>query len=133
MAEQYIKYEARLYIMICRICNTTITKNAIAWHYREHHKTLSLATRQDLVKYSNNFDLRETNELQYPNTIIPYIEELEVMEGLRCSYDDCNYACIEPRSMEEHCRPCHGWMASKGIISMHMTLIIICRSYVDGL
>ena len=82
--------------MICRICNTTITKNAIAWHYREHHKTLSLATRQDLVKYSNNFDLRETNELQYPNTIIPYIEELEVMEGLRCSYDDCNYACIEP-------------------------------------
>ena len=40
MAEQYIKYEARLYVMICRICNTTITKNGTKHHYREDHKTL---------------------------------------------------------------------------------------------
>ena len=132
MAEQYIKYEARLYIMICRLCNTTITKNGIAWHYREHHKTLSLTTRKELVKYSNNFDLRDTDELQYPSTIIPYIEELEVTEGLRCLYDGCNYACIEPNSMEKHCRPGHGWTASKGIISIYRTLIITYRSYVDG-
>jgi Orsellinic acid/F9775 biosynthesis cluster protein D len=132
MTEQYIKYEARLYVMICRLCKTAITKNGIAWHYREHHKNLPLRTRKELVKYSNNFDLRETNELQYPSMIIPYIEELEVMEGLRCSYDGCNYACIEPNSMKQHCRPCHDWTASKGIISIYMTLMIIYRSYVDG-
>jgi len=133
MAEQYIKYEARLYVMICRICNTTITKNGTKHHYREDHKTLSLATRQELIKYSNNFNLHEMDELQYPNTIIPYIEELEVIEGLRCLYDGCNYTCIEPSSMEKHCRPCHGWTALKSIISIYMTLIITYRSYVDGL
>jgi Orsellinic acid/F9775 biosynthesis cluster protein D len=132
MAEQYIKYEARFYSMICRLCPTTITKNGIARHYREHHKTLSFSTRKELVKYSNNFNIRATNELQYPDTIIRYIEELPIMEGIRCAYDGCNYACMEPNAMEQHCRPCHGWTASKGIIPMYMTLNIY-RNYVDGL
>lgn len=128
----YITYEAQLRIMICRLCPIAVMKNGIAWHYREHHKNLSLHARKELVKYCNNFNLCEMNELQYPNTIIRCIEELGVTEGLRCSYDGCNYACIEPRSMEEHCGPCHGWTMSKGTTAMIRTSNSY-RSYVDGM
>jgi hypothetical protein len=121
MSEQYIKYEPYLRVMICRLCKEGVTKNGIAWHYREHHKNIPRGARTSIVKYSNNFDLCETNEIQYPNTIIPRIEELAVTEGIRCLYDGCNYACIEPSVMKDHhCRPCHGWVVSKGMMLRYM-------------
>ena len=83
------------------------------------------------VKYSNNFDLCETNEMQYPNTIIPRIEELPVTQGLQCLYNSCNYACILLRAMEDHCTLCHGWVALKGI-SPRCIFLTLGRSYVDS-
>jgi len=114
MAEQYIKYEAQLRVMICRLCNRGVPKNGTAWHYREHHKDVDRRARKDIVKYCNNFDLCKTEEIQYPNTIIPRIEELAVAQGVRCSYNGCNYACLLPSGMPDHLTPCHGWKPSKG-------------------
>jgi Orsellinic acid/F9775 biosynthesis cluster protein D len=129
MSEQYIKYEPQLRVMICRLCKEGVGKNTVARHYREYHKNLPNGVRKGMVAYSNNFELCETNEIQYPNTIIPRIEELAVTMGLRCLYDGCNYACI---AMTDHCRPCHGWVASKGMMLRYIFFNVLCRSYVDG-
>lgn len=124
MSEQYIKYEAQLRLMKCRLCKDCITKNGIAYHYREHHKdVVTLRARKDLVKYCNNFALYTKEEFQYPKTIISPIEDRVVEKGIRCLFNHCNYACLLPSSMEEHCKTKHDWVTSKGI-----TLTYICMS-----
>ena len=113
--------------MICRLCKEGVTKNGIAWHYREHHKNLPGCICTGIVKYSNNFNLCEMNELQCRNTIIPRIEELAVTEGIRCLYDGCNYVCIEPRAIKDHhCRLHHGWVVSKGIMLRYPFFLTFC-------
>ena len=114
MSEQYIRYEPQLRCMICLVCPNGVSKNGVARHYRKHHKDVRLSVRKDLVKYANNFDLCEADAFESPNTIIPRIEDLAVQQGLRCLHDNCNYACIEPTSMERHCEAAHGWVKSKG-------------------
>jgi len=116
MSKQYIKYEPQLRVMICRLCTEGITKNGIAWHYREHHKNMSLQIRKDVVKYCNDFDVCTKKEFQYPKTIITCIEDRIIERGFRCLYTNCNHACICSSSMEEHCKMKHDWMTSKGII-----------------
>ncbi len=134
MSDQYIKYEPRFRVMICRLCDKGkgIGKNRIGWHYRKYHKKLALHTRKDLIKYGNNFDLYETDALEYPNTIIQSIEELEVMEGVRCSFNGCNYACVLATAMSKHCTKHHDWTTSKGIILTYMESNYVYRSYVDS-
>jgi len=101
--------------MICQLCPDGVPKNGVALHYRRHHKhQLKLGIRKDLVKYANNFDLCEEDDFKSPNMIIPRIEELAVHEGLRCLYDNCNYACIKPGMMKKHCQGAHKWVKSKG-------------------
>ena len=133
MAEQYIKYEGQLCIMICRLCNGGVTKNGIAWHYSRHHKEVDICARKNIVKYSNNFDLCETKHIQYPNKIIPRIEELAVFQGVRCSYNGCNYACVLPSGMPDHLTLCHGWVPSKGIIGLIYIFNFVSRSHVDSM
>jgi Orsellinic acid/F9775 biosynthesis cluster protein D len=57
MSEQYIKYEPRLRVMICRPCQEGVTKKGIARHYRGDHKNIPRGVRQGVVEYCNNFDL----------------------------------------------------------------------------
>ncbi len=110
-----MRHESQLWFMICLVCHDGVSKNDVARHYREHHKLeVPLCVRKDLVKYANNFDLCEMDAFESPNMIIPRIEDLAVQQGLRCLYDDCNYACIMPTSMEKHCEVAHGWVKSKG-------------------
>ena len=124
MSEQYIKYEPQLHVMLCRLCKEGITKNGIAWHYREHHKDIPLQERKGLVKYCNNFDVYTMKEFQYPKTIISCIEDRMIEQGFRCLFNDCNYACKYPTSMEEHCKTKHGWVSAKGITLKHILLTL---------
>lgn len=132
MSEQYIKYEAQLRVMKCRLCKEGITKNGIAYHYREHHKEeVPLGARKDLVKYCNNFDVYTKREFQYPKTVISPIEDRVVERGVRCLFNNCNYACILRSSMEEHCKIKHDWVMSKGITPSYIYLTLLSRNYVD--
>jgi hypothetical protein len=127
MSEQYMRYEGQLRVMICRLCHDGVTKNGVALHYRKYHRDLPLRIRQDLVPYANRFDRCETDDIQYPSTIISRIEELEVHEnGVRCLYDNCNEAFPLQSSMEKHCGEEHGWIKSKGsgITVFFLTLCI---------
>jgi Orsellinic acid/F9775 biosynthesis cluster protein D len=111
-----MRYEPQLRVMICRLCPEGVSKNGVALHYRRHHRDLPLRIRQELVEYANRFNDRcETENIQYPSTIIARIEDLEVHEnGVRCLYDNCNEAFPLPSSMEIHCGEKHGWIKSKG-------------------
>src|SRR5579864_9246348 len=131
MSEQYIKYEPQLCVMMCRLCKEGITKNGIAWHYREYHKDIPLQERKDLVKYCNNFDVYTKKEFQYPKTIISHIEDRMIEKGFRCLFNDCNYACKCATSMEWHCTTTHNWIASKGIMPRYISNFM-SRDYVDG-
>jgi len=122
MSEQYIRYEPRLRVMICRLCHGGVSKNGVAQHYRVYHKILSLHLRQNILKYTQNFDICETHEIQYPNTIIPYIEDLAVNPGVRCLYDNCMEASKEDGGMKEHCKKNHEWIVSKGILLRQLFL-----------
>ena len=107
MSEQYIKYESQLRVMICRLCKEGITKNGIAWHYREHHKEVSLQERKEVVKYCNDFEVYTKKEFQYSKTTISRIEDRVIERGFRCLFNDCNYACLSPTSMKWHCKTKH--------------------------
>jgi Orsellinic acid/F9775 biosynthesis cluster protein D len=132
MSEQYIIYEAQLRVMKCRLCKEGITKNGIAYHYRNDHKqNVSLQARKALVKYCNDFDIYTKDDFQYPKTIITAIEERVVEKGLRCLFDDCYYACICLSAMEIHCKKKHDWVTSKGITLRYPCLTSLYRSYVD--
>ena len=132
MSEQYIKYEAQLRLMKCRLCKEGITKYGIAYHYRTHHKReVSLQARKALVKYCNDFDVYTKEEFQYPKTIISPIEGRVVEKGLRCLFNGCIYACVCSSSMEDHCKTKHKWVTSKGITLRHICLTLLRRSYVD--
>jgi hypothetical protein len=131
MSEQYIKYEAELHVMKCRICKDCITKNGIAYHYRQYHKeVMSLQARKALVQYCNDFNLYTKKEFKYPETIISPIEDRVVEKGVRCLFNDCNYACILSSSMKEHCKETHDWVISKGITFKDIFLTV-SRGYVD--
>jgi Orsellinic acid/F9775 biosynthesis cluster protein D len=85
MSEQYMQYEPQLRVVICRLCPEGVSKNGVALHYRRHHRDLPLRIRQELVEYANTFVRSETENIQYPSTIIARIEDLEVHEkGVRC-------------------------------------------------
>jgi len=114
MSDQYIRHEPLLRAMICRLCQKGVSKNGVACHYRRLHNTLSLRVRQHIVKYSNNFDQCEPNEVQYPTTIVSRIQDLAVKQGIRCLYDNCNHAYVAQSSMENHCGNAHGWVKSRG-------------------
>jgi Orsellinic acid/F9775 biosynthesis cluster protein D len=124
MSEQYIKYVPQLRVMLCCLCKEGITKNGIAWHYREHHKDVPLRERKGVVKYSNNFDVCTRKEFEYPTTTISRIEDIIVENGLQCLYNNCNHACIRVESMITHCKVDHGWVASKGITLKYMFLTV---------
>ena len=69
MSEQYMRYEAQLRVLICRLCHEGVYKNGVGWHYRKHHRDLPLGIRQELVHYANRFDRCETDNMQY---LFPY-------------------------------------------------------------
>jgi hypothetical protein len=125
MSDQYIKYEPQLRVMICQLCPEGVSKNSVALHYRKRHRDLDLRIRKELVKYANNFDQCEPNELQHPTTIVPHIEGLAVQQGVRCLYDNCNEAYLLPSSMEKHCEEAHGWITSKGTI-IRLFFLTLC-------
>lgn len=128
--EDYIRYEPQLYVMICRLCHNGVTKNGIARHYRGHRDKLSIHTRRELIEYSKNFDLCENDELPRFNNIVPPIKDLAIKDGVRCLYENCNYACLTPSSMRQHCEKAHGWITLKGIVFIiHADFML--RSYVD--
>src|SRR5947207_1926435 len=101
MSEQYIKYEAQLHIMKCRLYKEDITKNEIAYHYKRYHKEkMSLSARKDLIKYCNNFAVYMKEEFQYLKTIISPIEDRMIERDIRYLFNDCNYTCLLLSSME---------------------------------
>ena len=131
MSEQYIRHEPQFCVMICLLCNGSVPKRGIARHYMDHHQDVALQERKAVLKYSKNFDLCEMNKLQYPSMIIPRIEGLAVTQGVWCSYNSCNYACLLPSGMPDHLTPCHGWVPLKGITPMVYISNFMRRSYVD--
>ena len=116
---EYIIYNTTYHILICRQCGYAIPQDGIMRHFRQFHKTISLATRQELIDHGLSLDLWQPSKVQelweIMDTKTP-IKGLTLYSGFQCQYKDCMKYTRTEISMKLHCRETHNWIAKNRVI-----------------
>lgn len=88
-------------VVICIICRHAVPPRAINRHLKEIHG-MHHSLRPNYVKFVENLDLCEPEEVTLPGDNDFPIPELPVFYGLRCSFEDCGHLCLTERRMKSH-------------------------------
>jgi Orsellinic acid/F9775 biosynthesis cluster protein D len=124
----YVNYNAKYKVFICRAHKYGITPDYIPRHFRDHHKGTPLPTRQAIVDYSKTLDLAAPDDIAIPTEAVEPIKELCIVDGFRCEYDGCSELRGTYGSMKEHCKRVHEWVTATGVMWVSET----CQKLFDG-
>ena len=116
---EYVTYNTTYHILICRQCGYAIPQDWIMRHFRQLHKTIPLAMRQDIINYGLSLELWHPSEVyeQWKNmTTKSPVDDLAIFSGFKCQFDDCMSYRRTEVSMKKHYRETHNWVAKDGII-----------------
>ena len=112
--DQYVIYNEKYHILICRQHGYAIPSDYVGRHFRETHKAIPLAIRRAIIEYTNSCKLSETNKVFISQYDISPIEGLTIIKGVKCEYDGCSKLRGSVDSIIKHCRSAHGWIAEHG-------------------
>ena len=113
--EEYLIYNEVYRVIICRSHKYAISPNSVSRHLQKYHQSIPLKTRQFLEQSAEKLDLVTTEEVGIPwdETVV---DGLEVHDGFKCEYDDCNELRGSIDSMKKHCQQEHNWkVKSNGV------------------
>jgi Orsellinic acid/F9775 biosynthesis cluster protein D len=112
----YVTYNAKYKVLICRYHQFAIPPDGILRHFRDMHKAIPITTRKAIADYSKTLDLATLNEVATPNEPVQPVQELTVIRGFQCRYGGCSELRSTVTSMKQHCRETHGWAASTDVM-----------------
>jgi hypothetical protein len=120
--DQYIVYNSKYKVIICRQHGYCIPPNYISRHFRERHKSIPLATRQAIVDYSQSIVLNTPEAVSIPTESINPIERLNIIQGFQCFHEDCLELHTTENSMKQHCRDIHQWSSESANIWIQQSI-----------
>ena len=104
----YVTYNTKYKVLICRQHKYGIARDNIGRHFRRHHQSVPVATRNAIVDYFKNLDLAAQENITMAGETVHAIEGLTVVDGYQCLYHDCSELRGTYVSMKEHCKKEHG-------------------------
>jgi len=114
--DQYVIYNIKYHVLICRQCGFAIPPNWMLRHLREFHKTIPLETRQAIVAYANSLQLCQPDKADRIYELIKPIDGLTITNGLECQYEYCGKLRGTEISMKQHCRNTHKWIETNEVM-----------------
>jgi len=113
---QYVTYNADYQVLICRQHGYAIPRDYIVRHFRTFHKTIPLETRQKIAEYGKSLILLSPDNVDIPRDVPHPIDDLTIMNGFECNYEQCGELLGTMFSIRKHCNAVHGWDVSQGVM-----------------
>ena len=119
--DQYVLYNTQYQIIICRQHGYAIQPSNVTRHFRQHHKTTSWETRQEIAQYIQGLSLCQLEEIESPEDGGNPIHGLTIMKGSQCTYEGCmEKGAIT--SIKRHCQSVHKWTEGDNIMWMNQAM-----------
>jgi len=115
-------YNSEFKVLICLGCQHCLIPGGINRHLRDHHGSIAIDTRKQMVEQAEQLEIMKPEEIRLPSNEIEAIEGLKVVKGVRCTACGAVYGTVG--SMKTHCWHSHSWVQSKGFSSMQLTELI---------
>src|SRR5436305_11319955 len=98
---RYLLYLDEYQALICKQCECAIngTTNGIARHFRERHKTIPLAERKLLSKFTDEIQVKTPEHLTKPIDSSQRLKGLKLQQGFECQ--TCLFVCASDTYMIE--------------------------------
>ena len=93
-------------VLICKSCQFAIQPSALSSHLLRHQ--IYRSERRQLLDRLSGLDLRDPEQVTYPNPHSPSISDLPVYRGWICEVPNCGHACASEKRMAQHWSDQHG-------------------------
>lgn len=111
----FLEYNARYRVLVCRDCRYAIQKNALGSHLLRHK--IYREERQRLLSAINDLDIVEPDDLPLPTADALPVAALPVVPGHCCTVAGCGYLCASSKRMKRHWSDAHGVNGSEDFCS----------------
>jgi hypothetical protein len=98
---QVFHHLSKYRVVICTICRYAVPPRAVNRHLKEIHGAHH-SLRPKFVKFVEDLDLCEPEDVIPPTEDDFPIPELTVLRGLRCSFGNCGHLCLTEKRMKNH-------------------------------
>ncbi|KAF4634557.1 hypothetical protein G7Y89_g3548 [Cudoniella acicularis] len=105
-SRDFLEYDARYGVLICRKCQYAIQKSALQSHLLRHK--IYRDERQRLLSSIAQLDLFEPDDVPLPTPTSPPIDALPIISGYRCTAVGCRNLCASSKRMRSHQSEIHG-------------------------
>lgn len=95
------------HVIVCTSCRFAVAPSAIPRHLKEIHG-IQRAGRRPFVEFAAKFDIRDPEDVVFPEAAEFPIPALPILDGLRCTSPNCSYLCVAEKRMQSHWRSAHG-------------------------
>lgn len=95
------------HVIVCTDCRFAVPPRAIARHLKEIHG-IHRARRRPFLDFVSKFDLRDPEDVAFPNETEFPIPALPILDGLQCAASNCLHLCVSEKRMQSHWRSVHG-------------------------
>ena len=107
-------YYSHIGLAVCQRCQVAFPNN-LERHFREYHKSLSLANRQELVQHiellPGRRSVEEVNSEFSRYREVEMIRGLPIIKGLKCR--ECLFLGTDAMVIK-HCQKDHSWSSTQG-------------------
>jgi hypothetical protein len=93
-------YNAQHRVLICRDCQYAVQKSALASHLLRHK--IYRTDRQQLLSSVSSLDVLEPEDVLLPGPTSSPVDELPVIDELRCTVAGCEYLYASEKRMKKH-------------------------------